>query len=274
MGRRRHSLSPLTIARHTYSNQFKDAIEGSNQLLDMDMKDLPPERIRNFSIIAHIDHGKSTLADRLLELAGVITKNRGNCQVLDKLQVERMRGITIKAQTASVLYYPPTSCKAGGALQGKPLPYLFNLIDTPGHVDFSYEVSRSLAACQGALLLVDASQGIQAQTMAHFWLAFTEGLAVLPILNKVDLSTADIEGTINQIMENFDLPRNLMVPISAKTGFNCEKIMESIVTTLPRPPGCIHKNFRALLFDSYYDPYRGVVCYFSIIDGYLAKGIV
>ncbi|KAJ2889748.1 Translation factor guf1 mitochondrial, partial [Coemansia aciculifera] len=179
---------------------------------DMDISAIPPERIRNFSIIAHIDHGKSTLADRLLELTGVISKTGKNKQVLDKLKVERERGITVKAQSVSMFY------------EHKGEQYLMNLIDTPGHVDFSYEVSRSLAACQGTILLVDAAQGIQAQTVANFYLAFGEGLAVIPMLNKVDLPTAEPERTAKQIESAFEIEADCILKLSAKTGLGVEQV--------------------------------------------------
>ncbi|KAJ2514702.1 Translation factor guf1 mitochondrial, partial [Coemansia sp. RSA 2049] len=182
---------------------------------EIDITGYTPDRIRNFSIIAHIDHGKSTLADRLLETTGVITKSGKNKQVLDKLKVERERGITVKAQSASMF------CEHDGR------KYLVNLIDTPGHVDFSYEVSRSLAACQGTILLVDAAQGIQAQTVANFYLAFGEGLAVIPMLNKVDLPTAEPDRAALQIESAFEIDAANIVHLSAKTGLGINRVLPS-----------------------------------------------
>ncbi|KAI8924937.1 P-loop containing nucleoside triphosphate hydrolase protein [Entophlyctis helioformis] len=224
------------------------------------LADFPPERIRNFSIIAHIDHGKSTLADRLLELAGTISKSDGNKQVLDKLKVERDRGITIKAQTASMF------------VTHKGEQYLLNLIDTPGHVDFSYEVSRSLAACQGTLLLVDACQGIQAQTIANFYLAFGEGLSIIPVLNKVDLPAADPVRIAEQIETAFEIDTSQTRHISAKTGLGVQPLFGDIIDLIPPPEGDAKKPFRALLFDTWYDQYVGVVCLIAVRDGRLNKG--
>ncbi|XP_037685638.1 translation factor GUF1, mitochondrial isoform X4 [Choloepus didactylus] len=187
----------------------------------IDMSRFPVENIRNFSIIAHVDHGKSTLADRLLELTGTIDKTKNNKQVLDKLQVERERGITVKAQTASLFY----NC------EGKQ--YLFNLIDTPGHVDFNYEVSRSLSACQGVLLVVDANEGIQAQTVANFFLAFEAQLSVIPVINKIDLKNADPERVEKQIEKVFDIPRDECIKISAKLGTNVESVLQAVIERIP-----------------------------------------
>ncbi|XP_023609383.1 translation factor GUF1, mitochondrial isoform X5 [Myotis lucifugus] len=187
----------------------------------VDMSRFPVENIRNFSIIAHVDHGKSTLADRLLELTGTIDKTKNNKQVLDKLQVERERGITVKAQTASLFY----NC------EGKQ--YLLNLIDTPGHVDFSYEVSRSLSACQGVLLVVDANEGIQAQTVANFFLAFEAQLSVIPVINKIDLKNADPERVVKQIEKVFDIPSDECIKISAKLGTNVESVLQAVIERIP-----------------------------------------
>ncbi|KAJ3299870.1 Translation factor guf1 mitochondrial [Borealophlyctis nickersoniae] len=226
----------------------------------LDLKDFPPENIRNFSIIAHIDHGKSTLADRLLEMTGTITKDSANKQVLDKLKVERERGITVKAQTASMFY----------TYEGKE--YLLNLIDTPGHVDFSYEVSRSLAACQGTILLVDASQGIQAQTVANFFLAFGEGLTIVPVLNKIDLPAADPEKIAQQIETAFEVDTSSVIAISAKSGIGVDQILPRIIEEIPPPSSDRNAPFRALLFDTWYDKYVGVVCLVAVKDGRLKKG--
>lgn len=220
-----------------------------------------PDKIRNFSIIAHIDHGKSTLADRLLEFTGTLSTRTGqNEQFLDKLQVEKERGITVKAQTASMIY----------TYQGET--YLLNLIDTPGHVDFSYEVSRSLYACQGALLLVDAAQGVQAQTMANFYLAFEQDLTIVPVINKIDLPNANVPKIMAEINKLFDFREEDAVLASAKTGIGITDILDAIVTRIPAPVSDRTQTLKALLFDSWYDEYRGVVCLVAIKDGVLKKG--
>ncbi|KAJ3147739.1 Translation factor guf1 mitochondrial [Geranomyces variabilis] len=226
----------------------------------IDMRDFPPERVRNFSIIAHIDHGKSTLADRLLELTGTISKDSVNKQVLDKLKVERERGITVKAQTASMIY----------SHNGEY--YLLNLIDTPGHVDFSYEVSRSLAACQGTVLLVDSCQGIQAQTVANFFLAFGEDLNIIPVLNKIDLPGADPEKVARQIETTFELDVSNVLSISAKTGLGVKDVLPRIIEQVDAPTANASAPFRGLLFDSWYDKFVGVVCLVAVRDGNLRKG--
>ncbi|KAL6778730.1 EFG11 [Auxenochlorella protothecoides x Auxenochlorella symbiontica] len=222
------------------------------------VEDFPPSHIRNFSIIAHVDHGKSTLADRLLELTGAI--NPGAKQYLDKLQVEKERGITVKAQTASLVF------KHEGE------QYLLNLIDTPGHVDFSYEVSRSLAACQGAILLVDASQGVQAQTVANFWLAFEQDLAIIPVLNKIDAPGAEPARVTAQLAEAFDLDPAAVLAISAKTGAGLDRVLPAVVERVPPPRGDLAAPLRALLFDAYHDEYRGVVCLLAVADGAVGRG--
>uniref|UniRef100_A0A3P9ML57 GUF1 homolog, GTPase n=1 Tax=Oryzias latipes TaxID=8090 RepID=A0A3P9ML57_ORYLA len=216
----------------------------------------PADRIRNFCIVAHIDHGKSTLADRLLEMTGAIAKTGKNKQVLDKLQVERERGITVKAQTASLFY------DYGGE------QYLLNLIDTPGHVDFSYEVSRSLSACQGVLLIVDANQGIQAQTVANFYLAFEAQLSIIPVINKIDLKNADPSRVESQIEKVFDIPTEECIRISAKLGTNVEKVLQAVVERIP----AVHEPFKALVFDSNFDHYRGVVANIAVLGGRVKKG--
>ncbi|XP_046653541.1 translation factor Guf1, mitochondrial-like [Daphnia pulicaria] len=228
---------------------------------EIDLTLFPVERIRNFSIIAHIDHGKSTLADRLLELTGTISKGGHEAQMLDRLQVERERGITVKAQTATLVYN----------YQGND--YLLNLIDTPGHVDFSFEVSRSLAACQGVILLVDANQGVQAQTVANFFLAFSQNLAIVPVMNKIDLKNADPESVATQMKNVFEFEPKNILRISAKTGLNVDAVLQSIVERIPPPKHCnINKPFRALLFDSWYDRYRGVIAVIAVIDGIIRNG--
>ncbi|EPT04080.1 hypothetical protein FOMPIDRAFT_1141571 [Fomitopsis schrenkii] len=226
------------------------------------MEDFPSDVIRNFSIIAHIDHGKSTLADRLLELTGTIDKRQKgvNQQVLDKLKVERERGITVKAQTASMIH------KYGGH------QYLLNLIDTPGHVDFAWEVSRSLAACQGALLLVDATQGIQAQSISVFHIARERGLKIIPVLNKIDLPAAQPDTIAAQVQSTFGIDPAECIHISAKTGKGVEKVLEAIIDRIPAPSGDESAPLKALLFDSLYDKYRGVISLVSIQEGVLKKG--
>ncbi|HSW76291.1 MAG TPA: translation elongation factor 4 [Candidatus Saccharimonadales bacterium] len=227
----------------------------------INLEQFTPDKIRNFSIIAHIDHGKSTLADRLLEVTGTLSTRTGlNVQFLDKLQVEKERGITVKAQTASMLY----------DYQGQT--YLLNLIDTPGHVDFSYEVSRSLYACQGALLLVDAAQGVQAQTMANFYLAFEQDLKIIPVLNKIDLPNANVPKISNELHALFDFEPEEILQCSAKTGIGIKNILDAIVTRMPAPQAQRNGPLKALLFDSWYDEYRGVICLVAVKDGMLKKG--
>lgn len=229
-------------------------------LKQIDLSTFTPDRIRNFSIIAHIDHGKSTLADRLLEITGTISTRSKNEQFLDKLQVEKERGITVKAQTASLFY------KHNGVM------YLLNLIDTPGHVDFNYEVSRSLYACQGALLLVDAAQGIQAQTMANFYLAFEQDLTIIPVINKIDMANADPERVTREMERALDIDRDDILKISAKTGIGLDVLLPAIVERIKHPVGSSNGKLKALLFDSWFDEYRGVICLIEIIDGTLKKG--
>ncbi len=226
----------------------------------INLQDFPPEHVRNFSIIAHIDHGKSTLSDRLLEITGTLSERTKRAQFLDKLQVEKERGITVKAQAASMFY------------QHNGQTYLLNLIDTPGHVDFNYEVSRSLYACQGALLLVDAAQGVQAQTMANFYLAFEQDLTIVPIINKIDLPTADIERVTQQLHNLFDFQPEEIIHASAKTGIGIPAILESIIDRIPGPIGDSTQPLKALLFDSWFDGYRGVVCLIALQDGIIKKG--
>jgi GTP-binding protein LepA len=226
----------------------------------INLKDFTPERIRNFAIIAHIDHGKSTLSDRLLEVTGTLSTRTRNEQFLDKLQVERERGITVKAQTASMFY------------TYKGITYLLNLIDTPGHVDFSYEVSRSLYACEGALLLVDAAQGVQAQTVANFYLAFDQDLTIIPVLNKVDMANADPDRVGNELETLFDFQKSEIVLASGKTGIGIHEILKAIIEKIPAPKAHVNEPLRALLFDSWYDDYRGVVCLITLHGGTIKKG--
>jgi len=224
------------------------------------LHEFSPKFIRNFSIIAHIDHGKSSLSDRLLETTGTLSDRVRHEQFLDKLQVEKERGITVKAQTASMFY------------EYKGDTYLLNLIDTPGHVDFTYEVSRSLYACQGAALLVDASQGVEAQTIANFYLAFEQGLTILPVINKVDLQTADIPRVLGEMHKMFDFEDNEVIRCSAKSGIGIGELLDSFIERIPAPEGSTEQPFKALLFDSWFDEYKGVICLIAIKDGVVAKG--
>ena len=214
------------------------------------------ENIRNFCIIAHIDHGKSTLADRMMEMTGTVEKREMKSQLLDSMDLEREKGITIKLAPVRMRYKNVD----------------LNLIDTPGHVDFSYEVSRSLQACEGAILVVDASQGIQAQTLSNVYLAMEQDLTIIPVLNKVDLPAADIPRASRQVVNLLGCDEREIIHISAKTGQNVDKVLDAVVDKIPAPTGEVDDPTRALIFDSYYDDYRGVILYVRVVDGRIKKG--
>ena len=219
------------------------------------------ENVRNFCIIAHIDHGKSTLADRLLEHTGTVAQRDMQNQILDSMDIERERGITIKLNAARMNYK---------AEDGKE--YILNLIDTPGHVDFSYEVSRSLAACEGALLIVDATQGVEAQTLANVYLAVEQNLEIIPVINKIDLPSADVERVKQEIEDVLGIDASMAIPVSAKEGIGIKEVLESVVNFIPPPEDTSDKPLRALVFDSAYDQYLGTLCFFKVVDGSIKLG--
>lgn len=227
----------------------------------MSLKERKQNRIRNFSIIAHIDHGKSTLADRILELTHSVDKRDMKDQLLDSMELERERGITIKLNAVKLKYI---------AKDGET--YIFNLIDTPGHVDFTYEVSRSLAACDGAILVVDATQGIEAQTLANVYLALDNDLEIIPVINKIDLDSADVPGVTKALYETLGFSEEECISVSAKTGMGVEDVLEAIVNRIPAPSGEEEEPLQALIFDSFYDPYRGVIPLVMVKNGTMTKG--
>lgn len=258
------TTSLIGISKHlrrSFATTIARCAQVSKPVSDLERRisAIPLERFRNFCIVAHVDHGKSTLSDRLLELTGTIEPG-GNKQILDKLDVERERGITVKAQTCSMIY------------NYKGEDYLLHLVDTPGHVDFRAEVSRSYASCGGALLLVDASQGVQAQTVANFYLAFAQGLTLVPVVNKVDLPAADAPRALEQLRSTFELEPENAVLVSAKTGLNVEALLPKVIEQIPAPVGDHMKPLRLLLVDSWYDNYKGVILLVRIFDGQVKAG--
>ncbi|VBB25252.1 unnamed protein product [Acanthocheilonema viteae] len=239
-----------------FSSSSTEKLRNANRKKVIDLTAYPPEKIRNFGIVAHVDHGKTTLADRLLELTGVVDKSSHAIQMLDKLQVERERGITVKAQSCTMFH---KDC-------------MLNLIDTPGHADFSFEVSRSLAATNGIVLLVAANEGVEAQTVANFWLAFEAGLTIIPVVNKIDLSSSNVSRVISQMENLFDFSPSEILRISAKNGTGVDDVLDAIVERLPSPKGELHLPLRAHIFDSWYETYRGPIVCVAVHDGRVSKG--
>lgn len=249
------------LGNSNYLKKYKNLCSYCTQICQENNEEsIPSENIRNFSIIAHVDHGKSTLADRLLELTGAISKSKENKQVLDRLPVEKQRGITVKAVTASLFY------------NYKGTTYLLNLIDTPGHVDFSNEVSRSLFACQGVILLIDANQGVQAQTVANFYLAFTMELKIIPVLNKIDLPNANPEAVEKDLEMLFGFEKSSVLRISAKNGLGIDNLLATIIEDVPPPKVSREPPFKALLIDSWFDQYRGAILFIYIANGEVRVG--
>uniref|UniRef100_A0A914QD95 Tr-type G domain-containing protein n=1 Tax=Panagrolaimus davidi TaxID=227884 RepID=A0A914QD95_9BILA len=230
-------------------------VKSSNPENLSDIQCFTPDRIRNFGIVAHVDHGKSSLADRFLQMTNVINSQERE-QFLDKLQVERERGITVKAQTCSMVYKD----------------HLLNLIDTPGHADFSFEVSRSLAALDGIILLVAANQGVQAQTLANFWLAFEREIVTIPVINKIDLKEAKIQKVEEQMYSLFDFKSDEILKISAKNGINVEAVLDTVLEKVPSPKVTENAPFRALIFDSWFEHFRGAIAMIAVKDGLITKG--
>src|SRR5574344_244508 len=225
------------------------------------MSHIDQSKIRNFCIIAHIDHGKSTLADRIIEKTGLLTSREMQAQVLDNMEIERERGITIKAQTVRIVYKAKDNEE-----------YIFNLIDTPGHVDFNYEVSRSLAACEGAILVVDAAQGIEAQTLANLYLAMENDLTIIPVINKIDLPNADIPKVKKELIDQLGFKEEEIICTSAKNGIGIKELVERIIDKIPSPNGKKEEKLQALIFDSYFDAYRGIITSIRIVNGKVKVG--
>lgn len=258
-----HRRAPLRVPAVAVAEAVQpETSTGSSELMNNGYISVPPERIRNISIIAHIDHGKSTLADRLLEVTGTVSSRDMKDQFMDSNDIERDRGITIKLNAARMNYINPVD----------GLNYVIHLIDTPGHVDFTFEVSRSLEACEGALLVVDASQGVEAQTLANVYLALDANLEMIPVLNKIDLPGAEPDRVVREIEEVVGLDCTNAVMASAKAGIGIDEILQGVINYIPPPRANSHLPLRALIFDSYYDPYRGVVVYFRVVDGEIHKG--